>query len=109
MKLWWRTYCTALQYHSEQRRHWLHHGTNLFDGATDESSLLQLYAEEYETSSSEEEQEYDEEKDELLDDYSTVNEIENAADDIDLEYLKFLEVTHKHREDLRLKREIENA
>ncbi|XP_073842592.1 uncharacterized protein [Musca autumnalis] len=112
MKLWWRTYCT-LKYHSEQRRHWEHGIIRQDLNAANEAALLDLYAKEYETSSEEEEgeealdgyyEELDSECDELEAVSSNLNEV-----DIDMEYLKFLEITHKHQEELRLKREAENS
>lgn len=122
MRLWWITYCTAIQYHGDQQRQWKQASevglptSDFFseghiNPTVDEASLLEKYAAEYETSSEEECEEVTAE--ELNDDPISQTDCHNfprqTEEEIDLEYLKFLEITHKHREELRLKREAENC
>lgn len=113
MRQWWQTYCTAIQYHSEQGKQWqaMNSGKQ-----TNAEELLQRYAEEYDTSSGEEEYEeeqyrdatkYNECKQQTIINEKLEEDEEQEA--IDAEYLKFLEITYKHREELKLKRAAENS
>uniref|UniRef100_A0A1B0AZ40 Uncharacterized protein n=1 Tax=Glossina palpalis gambiensis TaxID=67801 RepID=A0A1B0AZ40_9MUSC len=84
LRSWWETYCTAIAYYQEQQRRW---------------SYQQHNVEDYQTSS--EGENSDEQSDEDEDIRASF------TDEIDLEYLKFLEITNKHREELRLSKEKE--
>lgn len=84
LRSWWETYCAAIAYYQEQQRRW---------------SCQQHNVEHYQTSS--EEENFDEQSDEDEDIQASFTE------EVDLEYLKFLEITNKHREELRLSKEKE--
>lgn len=93
LQLWWQTYCSAIEFHTNQQR-----------SCQDEKNkmlLLEKYANEYETSSEEEEGNEDVVQE-------TLDNASSESESMDEEYLRFLEITHKHREQLRLKREQEN-
>ncbi|TMW42938.1 hypothetical protein DOY81_011983 [Sarcophaga bullata] len=88
LQLWWQTYCSAIEFHTKQQRSCQDENNDML--------LLEKYANEYETSSEEEE------------DNEGVENVSSESESMDEEYLRFLEITHKHREQLRLKREQEN-
>lgn len=107
LQLWWQTYCSAIEFHSKQQNLWRD------ENKQREMMLLEMYANEYETSSEEEEEddveEYECKQNDLsVNDKNMINENTEEADNVDEEYIKFLEITHRHREELRLKRAQEN-
>lgn len=125
LKNWWLNYQSTIRYHVEQQREWLETLQQETDdddneNAAEGNELLDRYAALYETSSSEDDNEEDEEEyfvDNVNNAQHALNEenvqlhvAKSAAEqmqEVDMEYLKFIEITHKHREDLRLQREIE--
>ncbi|KNC34693.1 hypothetical protein FF38_09135 [Lucilia cuprina] len=100
LQLWWQTYCSAIEFHTRQ------HNT-LRDVSNDQQlMLLEKYANEYETSS---EEDYDDDNvEKTIESNINLNAAnindESTEKNVDEEYLKFLEITHKHRKDLLLKR-----
>lgn len=92
---WWQSYCSAIEFHTRQQI------SNLDENAR--MTLFQMYANEYETSSEEEE---DPDNEDGV--RESVGNVSSENESMDEEYLKFLEVTLKHREELRLKREQED-
>lgn len=102
LQMWWQTYCAAIEFHTTQQNAWID------DSKEQELSLLKKYADEYETSSEEDNDEYSECNNAKYLNYKDTND-EALGQDVDEEYMKFLEITHKHREELRLKRAEENV
>lgn len=110
LQLWWQTYCSAIEFHTNQNNAWKD------DRNDHQLMLLEKYANEYETSS-EEEDDNDEYGDttqspsgETNFDHEIKNDdVDDDDENVDEEYIKFLEVTHKHREELRMKRAAENV
>lgn len=107
LQLWWQTYCSAIEFHCKQQNLWKD------EDKQREMMLLEMYANEYETSSDEEEEE--DKEDCECEQINTkngcsdlINENTEEADNVDEEYIKFLEITHRHREELRLKRAQDN-